>query len=135
MSPVLPGEGSSGGAKTQPRQAALVLSLPGWRHLLFASMVTAPNGAFFLYFHMHEHPEAPRVCECVYVSEVCVVCVSYLCDCEIHTHMHPCDDDTNLISLHLFPNLFSIVILFLFLTCLCLKIQNCEHLWLCSQIA
>lgn len=103
MSPVLPGEGSSGGARTL-RQAALVLSLPGWRHLLFASMVTASNAAFFIYFPMHEHPEAPRVCECVYVSEVCVVCVSYLCDCEIHTHMHPCDDDTNLISLHLFPN-------------------------------
>lgn len=46
MSLVLPAEGSSSGAKTQLRQAALVLSLPGWRHLLFASMVTAPNGAF-----------------------------------------------------------------------------------------
>lgn len=73
MSLVLPAEGSSGGAKTQLRQAALVLSLPGWRHLLFASMVTAPNGAFFIYFNMHEHPEMLRVCKCVYVSEVCVI--------------------------------------------------------------
>ncbi|KAL1270152.1 hypothetical protein QQF64_032441 [Cirrhinus molitorella] len=62
MSLVLPGEWITGGAKTQPRQAALVLSLPGWRHLLLASLVTAPTGAFFIYLHMHKHPEALRVC-------------------------------------------------------------------------